>query len=149
MEAEAVIRIVRRTLLIAAALLILAAAGVGWYYSNQILGPDSHPERRGQTVLAHTDSTITLAVTPKAPRPGREPRRSAAPASGIPRPRTDVPRHQLPERRRSAASRERVSHGLDRVAGPGGRGALRSGTRRARSRGGGLQHGRRHRRRFS
>ena len=65
------IRIVRRTLLIAAALLILAAAGVGWHYSNQILGPDSHPERRGQTVLAHTDSTITLAVTPKALRPGR------------------------------------------------------------------------------
>jgi alpha-beta hydrolase superfamily lysophospholipase len=47
-----------------------ASAGVGWYYATQILGPDAPPGRTGQRVLAHTDSTITLAATPKARRPG-------------------------------------------------------------------------------
>ena len=43
---------------------------VGWYYSIQILGPDAPFGETGQPVLAHTDSTITLASTPKARRPG-------------------------------------------------------------------------------
>jgi hypothetical protein len=47
-----------------------ASAAVGWQYSLQILGPDQPPGRTGQRVLAHTDSTITLATTPKARRPG-------------------------------------------------------------------------------
>ena len=48
-----------------------AIAWVGWYYSNQILGPDDGANYRGQRVLAHTDSTITLTPSPKALRPGR------------------------------------------------------------------------------
>src|SRR5204862_7302017 len=63
-------RIMRPVVLTVAALLVVGAAAVGWYYSNQILGPDRNPARNGQPVLAHTDSTITLAVTKKALRPG-------------------------------------------------------------------------------
>ena len=60
-----------RRLLIA----ILAVAGlsfgvVGWHYSSEIIGPDRPPEKTGQTVLAHTDSTITLVATRKARRAG-------------------------------------------------------------------------------
>jgi len=50
--------------------LLLGFGAVGWYYSNQILGPDAPLGKTGQTVLGHTDSTITLAATPKARRPG-------------------------------------------------------------------------------
>ncbi len=50
--------------------LLALASGVGWYYSALILGPDAPRGRTGQTVLAHSDSTITLASTPKARRPG-------------------------------------------------------------------------------
>src|SRR4030095_10587460 len=53
-----------------AAITPLALPGIGWQYSIQILGPDKPPGRTGQRVLAHTDSTITLATTPKARRPG-------------------------------------------------------------------------------
>jgi len=56
-------------MLLALALLVLAIAS--WYYSGQILGPDQRPERRGQTILARRDSTITLATSTKALRPGR------------------------------------------------------------------------------
>ena len=70
-ESEAVIRILRRVVLVVAALFVIGAAGVGWHYSNQILGPDKHPARRGQSVLDHTDSTVTLATSKKALRPGR------------------------------------------------------------------------------
>lgn len=48
--------------------LLLAAAG--WYYSGEILGPDPPPGKTGQTVLARTDSTITLVATRKAKRAG-------------------------------------------------------------------------------
>ena len=54
--------------LVAAVLIGLGA--VGWSYSDQILGPDEPPGRTGQRVFAHGDSTITLASTPKARRPG-------------------------------------------------------------------------------
>lgn len=60
----------RRILGGALALLLVAAFVVGWYYSGEILGPDKPPGRTGQTVLAHTDSTVTLAATAKARRPG-------------------------------------------------------------------------------
>src|SRR4030095_16399191 len=53
-----------------AAITPLALPGIGWQYSLQILGPDKPPGRTGQRVLAHTDSTITLADSPKARRPG-------------------------------------------------------------------------------
>jgi len=57
---------------VVAALLAIAALGVaGWHYSELILGPDGPPEKHGQAILARTDSTITLARTPKAERPGR------------------------------------------------------------------------------
>jgi pimeloyl-ACP methyl ester carboxylesterase len=52
------------------AALLIALGTVGWIYSDQILGPDAPPGKSGQRVLAHTDSTITLASTPKARRPG-------------------------------------------------------------------------------
>ena len=52
------------------AVALIAFGGVGWYYSNQILGPDTAPGKTGQTVLARTDSTITLVATRKARRPG-------------------------------------------------------------------------------
>jgi pimeloyl-ACP methyl ester carboxylesterase len=60
----------RRLLTIVLVLVIASAIGVGWYYSSSILGPDTPHPRTGQTVLAHTDSTITLASTFKARRPG-------------------------------------------------------------------------------
>src|SRR5262245_49348834 len=64
----------RRTLVIVVAALpavvVLALAGVGWHYSTVILGPEAPPRRVGESVLAHTDSTITLAATLKALRPG-------------------------------------------------------------------------------
>jgi pimeloyl-ACP methyl ester carboxylesterase len=59
----------RRTLT-AVAVLVIVAFAVGWQYSLQILGPDKPPGRTGQRVLAHTDSTITLADTPTARRLG-------------------------------------------------------------------------------
>lgn len=61
----------RRLLLVSALVLVLAAVGaVGWYYSGEILGPDAPLGETGQRVIAHTDSTITLAATHKARRPG-------------------------------------------------------------------------------
>jgi len=48
----------------------VGAGAVGYYYSGQILGPDAPPVPTGQTVLARTDSTITLATTVKARRAG-------------------------------------------------------------------------------
>src|SRR5262245_63302184 len=70
MDRKATFRFALRllSLLLAAALLGLGAAG--WYYSNLILGPDKLPGRTGQTVLARTGTTITLASTFKARRPG-------------------------------------------------------------------------------
>jgi pimeloyl-ACP methyl ester carboxylesterase len=53
-----------------AAALLIGLGAVGWIYSDQILGPDRPPGTTGQRVLAHTDSTITLASTLKARRPG-------------------------------------------------------------------------------
>ena len=53
-----------------AVVLLVLALGVGWYYSTLILGPDAPRGRTGQTVIAHTDTTITLVSTPKARRPG-------------------------------------------------------------------------------
>ena len=50
--------------------LVAPVAAIGWYYSSRILGPDGPPGRTGQRILARTDSTITLASTPKARRPG-------------------------------------------------------------------------------
>jgi hypothetical protein len=49
---------------------IVALAGVGWHYSGEILGPDAPPAKTGQSILGRTDSTITLALTAKARRPG-------------------------------------------------------------------------------
>lgn len=63
-------RLFRRALVAVAVLLLGMVAGVGWYYSNQILGPDEPLERRGQTVKAHTDTTITLTPTARSVRPG-------------------------------------------------------------------------------
>ncbi|HET9326370.1 MAG TPA: alpha/beta fold hydrolase [Candidatus Eisenbacteria bacterium] len=63
-------RAMRRTLLLVAVLLVVAASFVGWQYSIQILGPDKPAGRTGQRVIAHGESTITLANTPKARRPG-------------------------------------------------------------------------------
>lgn len=60
----------RRLVAALAALLVLAAFAVGWHYSGRILGPDSPLPRTGQTVLARTDSTLTLSSTPKARRAG-------------------------------------------------------------------------------
>jgi len=48
----------------------LGAGAIGFHYSGQILGPDAPPAPVGQTVLARTDSTITLASTFKARRVG-------------------------------------------------------------------------------
>ena len=53
-----------------ALLLVVAAGAVGWYYSSLILGPDVPKPFTGQRILARTDSTITLATTAKARRPG-------------------------------------------------------------------------------
>ena len=52
------------------AALLISAGAVGWYYSVEILGPDKPRGKTGQAVLARTDSTLTLAATPKARRPG-------------------------------------------------------------------------------
>ena len=60
----------RRLLVVVLAVVALLFAAVGWYYSNEILGPDRRPGNTGQTVLAHTDSTITLVATRKARRAG-------------------------------------------------------------------------------
>jgi alpha-beta hydrolase superfamily lysophospholipase len=60
----------RRIGIAALAALLVAAVAVGWHYSGRILGPDAPPGRTGQTILARTDSTLTLASTPKARRPG-------------------------------------------------------------------------------
>ena len=49
---------------------LIALGAVGWYYSVEILGPDAPRAKTGQSVLARTDSTITLAATTKARRPG-------------------------------------------------------------------------------
>jgi uncharacterized protein len=51
-------------------MLLLATIGVGWHYSNEILGPDAPPPRNTQIVLAITDSTMTLAPTEKSRRAG-------------------------------------------------------------------------------
>ena len=59
-----------RWLVIVVVMAIAALAGVGWYYSNSILGPDAPRVLRGQAILGRTDSTITLATNPKALRPG-------------------------------------------------------------------------------
>ncbi len=63
-------RRLRVVLLILTVLLLIAASGVGWHYSNEILGPDTQPARNSQVVLGVTDSTIVLAPTDKARRPG-------------------------------------------------------------------------------
>lgn len=55
----------------AAALVLSLLAAVGWYYSALILGPDEVKPPGGQAVLGHTDTTVTLAASPKARRPGR------------------------------------------------------------------------------
>jgi pimeloyl-ACP methyl ester carboxylesterase len=57
--------------LVLAALALAGLFAAGWHYSELILGPDRRPARRGQSVLARTDSTLTLAASPKALRPGR------------------------------------------------------------------------------
>jgi uncharacterized protein len=57
-------------LLLVAVLIVSLLAGVGWYYSNSILGPDAPRVPRGHAILGRTDSTITLATNPKALRPG-------------------------------------------------------------------------------
>jgi len=49
---------------------LIALGAIGWHYSDLILGPDTRPGRTGQRVLAHTDSTLTLAPTKKARRAG-------------------------------------------------------------------------------
>lgn len=61
----------RRWLTILFAGFIIVVGAVGWYYSGQILGPDAPMGRTGQRVLACTDSTIALASTFKARRPGQ------------------------------------------------------------------------------
>ena len=61
----------RRWPTILVAVFVIALAAVGWYYSGQILGPDAPPGKTGQRVLACTDSTIALASTFKARRPGQ------------------------------------------------------------------------------
>lgn len=53
-----------------AVLLAAAMGGVGWHYSNLILGPDASKAHTGQRILARTDTTITLGSTPKARRLG-------------------------------------------------------------------------------
>src|SRR5262245_57144 len=50
--------------------LVTGAIAVGWHYANRILGPDRPKVPSGQAVLAHTESTVTLAATFKARRPG-------------------------------------------------------------------------------
>ena len=52
-------------------MVIAALAGVGWYYSNSILGPDAPRVLRGQAILGRTDSTITLATNPRRSGRGR------------------------------------------------------------------------------
>jgi pimeloyl-ACP methyl ester carboxylesterase len=64
-------RVLGRLLVILAALALLALCAAGWHYSDLILGPDQRPARHGQTILARVDSTITLATSAKAVRPGR------------------------------------------------------------------------------
>ena len=59
-----------RLALLVGLLLATAWSAVGWYYSTLILGPDSAKPYKGQRVLARTDTTITLAPTAKARRPG-------------------------------------------------------------------------------
>src|SRR5262245_56719115 len=56
---------------ILAALALLALFAATWHYSDLILGPDEPSVRRGQAILARDDSTITLATSTKALRPGR------------------------------------------------------------------------------
>jgi len=60
----------RRIVLAGAVLLATVVGAVGWYYSGLILGPDAPKPFTGQRILARTDTTITLASTPKARRPG-------------------------------------------------------------------------------
>jgi len=55
---------------IVTAIVLAAVAAAGWYYSNQILGPDLPPARTGERILALTDSTITLAPSGRTRRPG-------------------------------------------------------------------------------
>ena len=57
--------------LLVLAVAVIIVGGMGWYYASQIIGPDTPPEFSGQTVLGHSDSTITLTPTRKAARPGR------------------------------------------------------------------------------
>jgi fermentation-respiration switch protein FrsA (DUF1100 family) len=64
-------RVLRRSLAFAALLILTVAGAVGWHYASRILGPDEPPGRTGQSVLARTDTTIVLASTVKARRPGR------------------------------------------------------------------------------
>lgn len=45
-------------------LVILGLAAVGWYYSNQILGPDAPPPIDEVAVLAATDTSVTLTPDP-------------------------------------------------------------------------------------
>ena len=61
----------RRWLAALAVVIVVALGAIGWYYSDQILGPDEPIGKTGQRVLAHTDSTIALASTFKARRPGQ------------------------------------------------------------------------------
>ena len=60
-----------RLLILGSFLVVAVWFAVGWYYSTLILGPDEPKSPTGQRVLRHTDTTITLATTPKALRPGR------------------------------------------------------------------------------
>src|SRR5678815_1261171 len=41
-------------------LVLLGVAGIGWYYSNQILGPDAPPPIDEVAVLAATDTSVTV-----------------------------------------------------------------------------------------
>ena len=60
-----------RLLILGSILVACVWLSVGWYYSTLILGPDAPKSPTGQRILRHTDTTITLATTPKALRPGR------------------------------------------------------------------------------
>jgi len=53
-----------------AVLLLVTLSVIGWHYGDRILGPAAPARATGQRVIASTDSTVTLASTPKARRPG-------------------------------------------------------------------------------
>lgn len=45
-------------------LAIAAIAGIGWYYADQILGPDAPPRLDEVAVLAATDTSVTVTLDP-------------------------------------------------------------------------------------